>query len=36
MHTPLKLVSHAIVFLMGAAVVYAFYIAVTYWSGIGV
>ena len=36
MHGPLKLVSYLIVLLMALAVLYAAYIAVTYWSGIGV
>lgn len=36
MHGPLKLVSYVIVLLMAAAVLYAAYISVTYWTGIGV
>ncbi len=36
MHGPLKLVSYAIVLLMALAVLYAAYISVTYWTGIGV
>ena len=36
MHGPLRLVSHVIVALMAAAVLYAFYMSVTYWTGIGV
>lgn len=36
MHGPLKIVSYLIVLLMALAVVYAFYISATYWTGIGV
>lgn len=36
MHGPLKLVSYVIVLLMALAVLYAAYISVTYWTGIGV
>jgi hypothetical protein len=35
-HGPLKLVSYVIVLLMALAVLYAAYISVTYWTGIGV
>lgn len=35
-HGPLKLVSFVIVLLMALAVLYAAYISVTYWTGIGV
>jgi hypothetical protein len=36
MHAPFRLVSYVIVALMAAAVLYAFYMSVTYWTGIGV
>ena len=36
MHGPLRLVSYVIVASMAGAVLYAFYISVTYWTGIGV
>jgi hypothetical protein len=36
MHGPLKFVSYLIVLLMAVAAIYALYISVTYWSGIGV
>jgi len=36
MHAPLKLVSHLIVLLMAMAVLYAAYISIKYWAGIGV
>ena len=36
MHGPLKLVSYVIVLLMALAVLYAAFISVTYWTGIGV
>ena len=36
MHKSLKALSYAIVALMAAAALYAFYISVTYWSGISV
>jgi hypothetical protein len=36
MHGPVKLVSYVIVAAMAGAVLYAFYISVTYWTGIGV
>jgi hypothetical protein len=36
MHGSLKLLSYVIVLLMAVAVLYAAYISVTYWSGIGV
>lgn len=36
MHGPLRLVSYLIVLLMALAVLYAAYISVKYWSGIGV
>lgn len=36
MHAPLRLVSHFIVASMAGAMLYAFYISVTYWTGIGV
>jgi hypothetical protein len=36
MHGPVKLVSYVIVAAMAGAVLYAFYISVTYWAGIGV
>lgn len=36
MHRSLKLVSYVIVLLMALAVLYAAYISVTYWTGIGV
>lgn len=32
----IKMVSHGVLILMGVAVCYAIYIAVKYWSGIGV
>lgn len=35
-HRPLKLLGHVIVLLMALAIVYAAYISVTYWTGIGV
>jgi hypothetical protein len=35
-HGPLKLLGYAIVALMAVAVIYAAYISVTYWTGIGV
>jgi hypothetical protein len=33
---PIKLVGYLIVLLMAVAVLYAAYISVTYWAGIGV
>jgi hypothetical protein len=35
-HGPLKLLSYIIVLLMAMAAVYALYMSVTYWTGIGV
>lgn len=34
--TPFRYLSYLVLALMAAAIVYAFSIAVTYWSGIGV
>jgi hypothetical protein len=36
LHGPLKLLSYVIVLIMALAVLYAAYISVTYWTGIGV
>jgi hypothetical protein len=36
LHGVLKLVSYVIVLLMAVAVLYAAYMSVTYWRGIGV
>ncbi len=36
MHGPLRVVSYVIVASMAGAVLYAVYISVTYWTGIGV
>lgn len=36
MHGPLKLVSYVIILLMLVALLYAGYISVKYWAGIGV
>ena len=36
MHGPLKLLSYVIVLLMAVAALYAYYISLTYWSGISV
>jgi hypothetical protein len=36
MHGPLRLLSYVIVASMAGAVLYAFYISVTYWTGISV
>ena len=35
-YAPLRVFSYVVLALMGAAVLYAFGIALTYWSGIGV
>lgn len=36
LHTPLRLLSHVVLLLMLAALVYAAVISIRYWSGIGV
>lgn len=35
-YAPIKYVSYFVLLLMGAAIVYAFSIAILYWTGIGV
>lgn len=36
LYAPLKILSYGVLGLMGSAIIYAFSIAVLYWSGIGV
>ncbi len=36
LYAPIKYVSYAVLVLMGSAIVYAFSIAILYWTGIGV
>lgn len=36
MHASLKGLSYTVVLLMASSVIYAFYIGLKYWSGIGV
>lgn len=36
MHAALRLFSHVVLALMAAGIVYASYIGLTYWTGIGV
>jgi hypothetical protein len=36
LHRPLKLIGHVVVLLMAIAVLYAAYISIRYWHGIGV
>ncbi len=35
-HGPMKILGYVVLALMAAAIVYAGYISITYWSGIGV